>query len=106
MARTPPIPRFVLPGALPDGIKLNFFQTAGNNIEFTLSVNPISGDRIMFRSDMKGKEIHGNIDGFAPENLTDQVSSMFKNHDTMHVDLINLARPKVQARIKNLLDRL
>ncbi len=87
-------------------VKENYYQTLGNHFG---QRETLWGEDGYFGSSMKGKEIHGHVNGFTPKDLSDEVLKTIPgwgSDDSRHVKLINLSNPKVYENIRLRLDSL
>ena len=92
------------PGAVPlfkvksptAALKHNYFQTLGNHAKKT----ELGFGTLLFTSTMWNEEIHGEIDGFTPHNLDDQMPSG-RTDDSLHGECITKADPVVQGQISD-----
>lgn len=87
------------------GTRENFYQIAGNHREERFA------RRDLFVSEMRNKEIHGDVPFFSPRNLTDRIKNMpnttrKSKDDGHHGNLIGVALPIVFGEIANILDTL
>ncbi len=76
------------------------FQRVGNHSKQT------SFHGLMFTSDMPKNEIHGNLAGLLPVDVTTQVRGTVRTDDDAHVKACQLGRTFVQDKIRQILDAL
>lgn len=103
------VPLFDRIGAagVPAEVKKNFFQTAGNRSDTRF----LSSQRI-FVSDMDNKEVHGQIPGFPPVDLTALVRTTARGStpkelaDSLHIQCSRQALPSIHRDIGAVLNSL
>lgn len=94
------LPLFKPPGIIRAAEAESWFQRLGNHSEWTFH-------GLMFTSKMSGKEVHGAIEGFSSQDLTDGVKLLAPaGDDDAHIKLTQAATPLVQAKIATVLNSL
>jgi len=95
-------PRFNPPGLILADQKKDFFQKFGNHTEIAFRQG-----KTLFTSKMDGKEIHGNVVFFSPQDFTSQVKAANPISDNdAHIKLTRVATPFVHRQIQLILDSL